>query len=162
MPADDVVTDASPLLNLSLIDRLDLLETQFERVYVPEAVWDELTAGEAGLPALRSLRDDDVLSIVPVEETEFYVEIARKLDRGETAAIAYALNNDTDRVLLDERDARRVARRHDLEMTGVIGMLLRGAREGTVDLPAELDELRDAGFWISDPLYDDICEGWNG
>jgi len=38
-----IVSDTSPLLNLALIDRLDLLETQFSAITVPRQVWRELT-----------------------------------------------------------------------------------------------------------------------
>lgn len=62
MPTDElVVSDTSPLLNLALIDRLDLLEAQFPGVVIPEQVWDELTVGENGLDQLHSLRDDGFL-----------------------------------------------------------------------------------------------------
>jgi len=148
-----VVSDTSPLLNLALIDRLDLLETQFSGVTVPRQVWSELTEGNDGLEALRGLRDDGVLRIVEVERSDLFVEIFHELDLGETAAICYAVEHDADLVLLDERDGRRVARRHDLDMTGVIGILLRGSKTGEVDLESELDALREAGFWISDDLY---------
>lgn len=51
MPDNDlVVSDTSPLLNLALIERLDLLESQFSSITVPSQVWDELTNGEAGRP----------------------------------------------------------------------------------------------------------------
>jgi len=141
MPADEsVVSDTSPLLNLALIDRLDLLETQFAR----------------DAPDLRRLREQGFLNVVSVDRTDLYVEIAHELDAGETAAITYAIETGAELVLLDERDVRRVARRHDLDVTGVIGILLRGVREGTVDLQAELDALRNAGFWISDDLYADV------
>ena len=40
-----VVSDTSPLLNLALIDRLDLLETQCSDVTAPRQVWNELTDG---------------------------------------------------------------------------------------------------------------------
>ncbi|MCD2199876.1 DUF3368 domain-containing protein [Halobacterium sp. KA-4] len=148
-----VVSDTSPLLNLALIDRLDLLEVQFSGVTVPRQVWSELTEGDDGLEALRGLRDDGVLRIVEVERSDLFVEIFHELDLGETAAICYAVEHDTDLVLLDERDGRRVARRHDLDITGVIGVLLRGSKTGEVDLKSELDALREAGFWISDDLY---------
>jgi len=148
-----VVSDTSPLLNLALIERLDLLRTQFSDVTVPRSVWDELTEGKEGLEALRELRDDDFLSIVEVERSDLFVEVCHELDLGETAAICYAVEHGADLVLLDERDGRRVARRHDLEVTGVIGILLRGAKTDEVDLEHELDTLREAGFWISDDLY---------
>ncbi|MUV89763.1 DUF3368 domain-containing protein [Halapricum sp. CBA1109] len=154
MPSDAlVVSDTSPLLNLALIDRLDLLETQFPEIVVPRQVWNELTEGEEGLESLRELRDDDFLRIVEVERSDLFVEVAHDLDLGETAAICYAVEHDVDLVLLDERDGRRVARRHDLDVTGVVGVLLRGAKNGEVELANELDALREAGFWISDELY---------
>ena len=148
-----VVSDTSPLLNLALIDRLDLLRTQFADVTVPRRVWDELAEGEEGLEPLRELRDDSFLRIVEVERSNLFVEIFHELDLGETAAICYAVEHDADLVLLDERDGRRVARRHDLNITGVIGILLRGAKTEAVDLERELDALRETGFWISDDLY---------
>jgi len=148
-----VVADTSSLLNLALIDRLDLLETQFPGIAVPHQVWGELTAGTDGLEALRKLRGDGVLRVVRVDRSDLFVEVFHDLDLGETAAICYAVEHDADLVLLDERDGRRVARRHDLDVTGVIGILLRGANVGEVELEAELDSLREAGFWISDDLY---------
>ena len=148
-----VVSDTSPLLNLALVDRLDLLEAQFPDVTVPRQVWSELADGEDGLEALRELREDGVLRLVEVERSDLFVEIFHELDVGETAAICLAVERDADLVLLDERAGRRVARRHDLDVTGVIGILLRGARRGTVELEHELDALRDAGFWITDDLY---------
>lgn len=148
-----IVSDTSPLLNLALIDRLDLLETQFSAITVPRQVWSELTNGEDGLEALRALRDERFLELVEVEHSELFVEIFHELDIGETAAICHAVENDADLVLLDERDGRRVARRHGVDITGVVGILLRGAKTGEVDLEHELDALREAGFWISDDLY---------
>lgn len=157
MPNNDlVVSDTSPLLNLALIDRLDLLEAQFSSLTVPTQVWNELIAGEAGVDALRELRDNGFLTIVEVNRSDLFTEIFYKLDLGETAAICHAMEQDADLILLDEKDGRRVARRHDLTMTGVIGVLLRGANDGDVELKTELDDLREAGFWISDNLYSKV------
>lgn len=47
-----VVADTSPLLNLALVDRLDLLEAQFSGITAPEQVWSELSDGDEGLDAL--------------------------------------------------------------------------------------------------------------
>jgi predicted nucleic acid-binding protein len=156
MPSDGVVADTSPLLNLALIDRVDLLEQQFSGITAPEQVWTELSEGEDGLDALRALRESGFLTVVPVERSDLFVEIVHELDLGETAAICYAVESDADLLLIDEREGRRVARRHGLSVTGVVGVLLREAKQGALDIEAELDALREAGFWLSDDLRDDI------
>ena len=118
MPDSEVVvSDTSPLLNLALIDRLDLLEAQFSRIKVPTQVWEELTTGEDGIELLRELRQDGFLSTVDVERSDLFIEIFHELDLGETAAICYVIEHDADLILLDETDGRRVARRHDMEVT---------------------------------------------
>jgi predicted nucleic acid-binding protein len=162
MPKDKVVSNTSPLLNLALIDRLELLQNQFSKVEVPRQVWDEIQAGTRGKDALEELRNNDFLEVVSVAEDELFRELHQNIDRGEAAALRYALEKDADLVLLDEKEARNVARRHDLPRTGVIGTLLKGAKSGAVDdMAEELDALQEAGFWISDELYDTVLEEFN-
>lgn len=154
MPADElVVSNTSPLLNLALVGRLELLSDQFESLVVPEIVRDELLAGERGVEELRAFLNDSDVSIVPVSRDGLYVEFASSLDRGEAATLSYAVERNADLVLIDERDGRAVARRHDVSVTGVVGILLRAARQGDVEIEPALDELRDVGFWIGDDLY---------
>jgi len=157
MPNNEiVVSDTSPLLNLALIEQLTLLKSQFSDITIPRQVWKELTDGEAGLDALRSLRDEGFLTVMEVERTDLFTEILHELDLGETAAICHAIESDATLILLDEKDGRQVARRHDLTVTGIIGILLRGANAGEVELESELDALREAGFWLSDDLYSKV------
>ncbi len=154
MPSRDlVVSDTSPLLNLSLIGRLDLLESQFSGLAVPEQVWSELTAGEEGLDSLRELKENGFLQTVEVDRSDLFVELFQNLDSGETAAVCYAIEQDANLVLLDEKEGRKAARRHDLDVTGVVGILLKAAKTEGIDLERELDALREAGFWIADDLY---------
>jgi predicted nucleic acid-binding protein len=91
-----VVSDTSTLLNLALIERLELLESQFSEVTVPQQVWNELTEGEEGLEAIRELRDANFLNIAEVERSDLFVEVFHELDLGETAAICYAVDHDAD------------------------------------------------------------------
>lgn len=152
-----VVSNTSPLLNLALIDRLGLIAEQFSTITIPQQVWDELMAGTEGVEALQSCRDEGTIQIVSTPGTELFVELRRELDAGEAAALAYAARNDAELVLIDERDGRRAARRHDLPVTGVIGILLRAA-EDSADLQTDLEDLQEAGFWISADLYERAIE----
>lgn len=157
MPATEVVVaDTSPLLNLALIDQLDLVRDQFSTVTVTEQVWTELMAGEEGVNSLQSAHDDGTIKIITPEQSPLLAEFRRNLDIGEAATLAYAIETDADLVLLDEREARQTARRHDLRITGAVGILLRAAKNDDVELQTELDRLREAGFWISDELYETV------
>jgi predicted nucleic acid-binding protein len=95
---------------------------------------------------------------VSPEPTDLRIEFERELDRGEAAAIAYAIDVDADRVLIDEREDRATATRHDVPVTGVVGIPFCASDRGEVDLETELDALCEAGFWISDALYDRALE----
>ena len=54
----------------------------------------------------------------------------RDLDAGEAEAIGLALQKHADWLLLDERDARRVAKSLGLKVTGVLGILLKASMDG--------------------------------
>lgn len=80
--------------------------------------------------------------------------LQRDLDDGESEVIALAIERRADWVLLDEAEARRVARMYALPKTGVIGVLIRARREGVIDsLREELDKLRVEGFGFEEGLY---------
>lgn len=50
-----VVSNTSPVLNLALIGRLDLLQQQFDKIWLPQAVTDELRI-EEDLPGSVAVR----------------------------------------------------------------------------------------------------------
>lgn len=152
-PIAVVVSDTSPILNLALVDRLELLAAQFGRVRVPERVRDELLAGEDGVDRILEFLESDVTAVTSVERTALRREFVTELDAGEAAALALAIESDAELVLIDEREGRAVARRHGLAVTGVVGILLKAANEGALDIENALSELRDAGFWIGEDLY---------
>ncbi|WP_020507408.1 hypothetical protein [Lamprocystis purpurea] len=54
-----VVSDTSPLTNLAAIGRLDLLQSLFGRIQIPEAVWFELNAGGRSWPGRNEVADAD-------------------------------------------------------------------------------------------------------
>lgn len=51
--------------------------------------------------------------------------LRRELDQGEAKALTGAAERQASLVLLDEREARRVARTLSLPVTGALGILLR-------------------------------------
>lgn len=81
------------------------------------------------------------------------------LDPGETEAIALALELHPDAVLMDERLGRRLATRHGLVVTGLLGFLvLTKQRRLIPEIVPVIQELQDQGnCWFSHELLSDVC-----
>jgi len=150
------VSNTSPILNLAIIDHLDLLRAQFAQVIIPPDVLDELKL-ETDFPGTESIRQalqSGWLRAVELEDVRLSRALALELDRGEAAAIALALELGGTRILMDEHEGRAKARALGLQPVGVLGVLLRAKRDGSlesVDLAAQALRHR-AGFFIADAL----------
>lgn len=145
-----VVADTSVLINLCRIGQADLLARLFQEVFIPTEVAAEFGRLSASVPrfvglALPTWIHQQQASSISTELRE------AKLDPGETAALALALEIHADALLVDERRGHAVAVQMGIKTVGVLGILLQAKRSGFIaELRGLLDELdREAGFWIA-------------
>lgn len=61
-------------------------------------------------------------------------------------------------VLLDDGEARRKAKGLGLKVTGTVGIILRGAKEGKLRFVPALNELIAVGFRLKKEEYDKMIE----
>ena len=81
------------------------------------------------------------------------------LDLGESEVITLAKEIHADKVLLDDLDARRFARRVGLSIVGTVGILLGARLRGEIpSLKEEIKRLQDVGFRISKPLAEEALK----
>ena len=133
------VFDASPLIALAQIGRLDFLPQPFDEVVVPPAVLME-TSRLIGRP-------DWFLVWAPILPLDVQIHEA-SLGPGESEVIALALQLAAE-VVLDDRPARRLALRLDLPVLGVVGLLQRAKRRGLIEaVRPELIALRSHEFLL--------------
>ena len=162
-PSPRVVSNSSPLIHLAKIGRLDLLRLLFGEVLVPEAVYRECVVEGGGREDARKIGEAGWIRVSSVRDVRLKRVLLRELDEGEAEAIVLALEESADLVILDEREARRMARSLGLKVTGTIGILMRARREGVIqNLRGELDRLLRSGFWISRDLYERILREERG
>jgi hypothetical protein len=157
-----VVSNTSPILNLAIIHRLELLRQQFGEVLIPPAVHEELKPDSElpGAPEVQTALQLGWLRVATPSNLALVQTLALELDQGEAAAIALALDMKPDFILMDESEGRAKAPALGLRPVGVLGVLLRAK------LNRQLDSVKDtmarlrqeAGFFISDELFSAVLQ----
>jgi predicted nucleic acid-binding protein len=150
-----VVSDTSPVLNLALIGRLDLLQLLYHQVLIPTAVYRELTISKMDLPPAIDLATMPWLIVAAAKDQDRVQELREELDPGEAEAIVLAIERRAGLLLVDEGRGRRTATAAGLTVTGLLGVVARAKQTGLINLAKPvLDELiHVARFWIGPELY---------
>ena len=109
-----VVSNTSPVSNLAIIGRLDLLKRRYGTVRIPPAVAVELSA--LSHPAAKDRITAALAEGWLVTETvpPCSPHLPFPLDAGETEAIGLAMATRADVLLMDEKRGREAARRNGL------------------------------------------------
>ncbi|OGQ23118.1 MAG: hypothetical protein A2138_04095 [Deltaproteobacteria bacterium RBG_16_71_12] len=150
-----VVSDATPLIALSSVGQLQLLEKLFGRVLVPLAVWQEVVLeGGPGAPGAREVAQASWLERTQAPALE---PSLAKLGRGEAEAIALARTLPDALLLVDDAPARRRARALGVPLMGTLGVLRRAKVAGHLAfLRPVLEHLGEQGFRVHPDLIDGL------
>jgi len=144
--------DASPVIAMARAGKLDVLR----RAAAPAAITAQVKA--------ELLRREDITTPGIREAMDAWLKPRRggkpgkefqRLGLGEGEASVLASVRAQDIVVLDERPARMLARSLGIPHTGLMGLLIDGARGGriTVDEAEQsIDSLNGGGFWLSPAL----------
>ncbi len=147
-----IVADSSPILSLSIIGKLDLLNKIFDNFIIPQAVYSELIVpNKPHSDILRSCLKNNVKTIA----NKVAVDILNiEIGLGESEAIILAIENNINTILVDDYKARIVAEYKQLDVIGTIGLLLKAKRCGFIDrVKPLLDKLIENNIRISNELY---------
>ncbi len=154
------VVDASPLIYLAKIGRLDVLG-QYDEALAPPAVIREAARGlERGHPEalqVRKLVEADRLRV----RKSGRLRGEWNLDAGEKAVLALALRERVDEVVVDDRAAIGVAKYLGLRPVSVPFLLLRERRSGRLSREAfrdSLERLLSEGHYLSAKLHRELLE----
>jgi len=151
------VANSSVLIALSMIGRLELLSRRFpEGILIPQSVWQEVVEKGKGQPGAAEVASASWIRIEEVKDENLASLFLTELDKGEAEAIVLCREQHAEAVLLDEKDARRVARRLGLPVLGTVGVLIWAKRAGLVaNLQEQLDALQTQGkFRLSQSVYE--------
>ena len=124
-----VVSDSGPIFSLAIIDKLGILNKLFDEIYIPKAVWEELT---------RDKTTDHYQRIVEyfehqVKEISGFNELTFIMDYGESESLILYKETNADYLLIDDKKARKIAENFGMQCIGTIGILSIARDNGLID-----------------------------
>lgn len=155
-----VVADAGPLIALAKINQLYLLPALFTEIVITQAVADECLRGQsADTPLIKQALDSGWLQCV--DNPVFKYPLSRSLGLGEQSSIEYALQTESDTLLiLDDELARKQALRKQLLIVGTAALLFAAQRNALIaDAEAVIAELNQVGYRISAAVVTQLKNG---
>jgi predicted nucleic acid-binding protein len=152
-----IVANTSPLIAFSSIGELRLLRDLFSRVDLPSAVVTEIVGRGSGRLGAEEVRKEIsegrwLHAARPPEPTPMLALLKTRLDPGEAEAIALAKAEDVP-LLVDDREARRIAETLTLDFFGSLGVLKRAKLIGLIgEAKPYVSNMTKAGIYYGDEL----------
>lgn len=144
-----VISDTSPLIALSKIERLFLLEKLFGKIIIPQTVYDEFLKNcdfaerQQFLSACQKF-----IEIIGVSALRLF---SRRLDKGEQEVLMLAIQEKADIVILDDRKAYNEAHERNLVVASTRAVLRIAKEKGCISDVRELEEkLRVRNFFLTE------------
>ena len=155
-----IISNSTPLVHLSAMDKLDLLKQLFGEIRIPEEVYQEVIIRGQGKPGSEEVGAARWIKREMVKDQLAVSTLNTRLGVGESACLILAIELGADLVILDDRSARLEAQALGLKITGSIGVLLKADEEGLVDFGRSFDELLATGFRLSPKERERILQLW--
>ncbi|MGB8217737.1 MAG: DUF3368 domain-containing protein [Candidatus Methanoperedens sp.] len=149
-----IVSNSSPLIVFSKINRLPLFEEMFGEVYIPKAVFDEVTRGRKGTEIVKN----KWIKIKEVKDKEFAEYLSKMIGKGEAEAIILA-KECKSKLLIDDAEGRKHAELLNLKFMGCLGLLKLAKKQGLIKSVGEvIEELKNESFYIDEGLITVLLE----
>lgn len=145
-----IVSDTSSISNLIQIEQLHLLNALYGEITITPAVKRELYRIESHIQVIENL--DWIKVISPVNQ-QMVLRLLNDLDLGESEAIALAIEQNAEYLIIDEYLGREIAQKFNIKVIGVLGVLLSAKEKGLLtEVKPHIDKLQQIGFWLNQNL----------
>lgn len=149
-----IVVNSTPLIVLSNIKRLKLLKDLYLEIYIPKAVFDEVTLKNDSVNK-EICANLDWIHICKIQDESAKRMYQAKLHAGEVEVMILAQENPkADLLIIDDSAAKKTAKFLGLNVTGTLGVLLKAKRVKLIEKVEPLmNQMIADGFYISPEIY---------
>lgn len=134
-----IIADSSCLILLSKINELNILQLLFGEIIITKEIQQEFNKPLPDWVIIRSADDERVQKI-----------LESSLDKGESSAIALAVELENSLLILDDKKARNMAAQLHLDYTGTVGIIIDAKQNGYITSVKEvLHKIHQTDFRLS-------------
>lgn len=134
-----IIADTSCFIVLSKIGELDLLKKLYGQIVTTSAIAEEFGS---------LLPDWIIIKKVTNRYSQKILEL--QIDKGESSAIALALELHDCTLILDDFKARKIAKNLGLKFTGTIGVIIKAKIDGIIpSIIPYMEKIKETNFRIS-------------
>jgi hypothetical protein len=150
-----VVSDTTAITHLAKIGHLHILQKLYTEILIPTAVYSELSQVKRTQPGALQVLNSPWIKVISVSNQAVIAKLNSRLDLGEAEAIALALEQNADVLIIDEVAGRAVAKQLGRKIIGMIGVLLEAKSAKIIsEIRPCLEALNRTGFRMSSALFD--------
>jgi len=136
------VSNSSPLILLSKINRFYLLKEIFKKIYIPKAVYEEICIKGKEKPGSKETLEGIKEGWIEIKDVKALPELELILGRGEAEAITLAKELSLP-LIIDERKGRKIAEKIGIKVIGTLGVIIKAYKLGLIkNLEEEIDKFQ--------------------
>lgn len=142
------VVNASPIITLAKIGRINLLPQLCDEMVIPQGVADEIQQGGYNDSALTWIRTEGESFLKPSFGIDPVVA-SWDLGSGESHVLSWCIRHPGYEAILDDRAARKAANILQIPVRGTLSIIVLAKQEGRISSArAEVEKLIESGFRI--------------
>lgn len=154
-----VVSDSTILMGLAKIEKIALLRSLFQVVYIPEAVFQEVTEAGEQRPGAQEVKESEWIIKKAISDHTQVNLLLTSLERGEAEVLVLAKEMKADLILLDEEKARKSAVLAGFKIIGLIGVLIIAKQMGLIkSIKSVLEHLQKENFRLSNKIVNEALK----
>ena len=161
-----IISNASPLIYLAKIKKLDLLKSLFKEIIIPKEVFDEVVTKGKEEKFLEVFHIDNAIKSgwIKIKEIEINKELEKlsaEIDMGENSVINLARKLNANLLLIDDASARTIAESLGFNVKGTLYVILKAYKRKFIEKNEAkqiLNKLIFEGFRISQEIYIQFIE----
>lgn len=114
-----VIADAGPIFSLAVINKLEILNVLFDKIKIPNAVWEEITLNKT----TEQYHNIHTFFKDKTQQINGFNDLSFIMDYGESESVILYKELQADFLLVDDKKARRIAENFGINCIGTIGLL---------------------------------------